>query len=266
MKKNDPLAVDMDVPLESIVPDPENRAIDEASDRFLGLLDSVKVRGVLVRVHVQRQADGTFMLRDGERRWRAAGHAALPTLPCRVWPEGAGREVITAALAMEETKEAHGCLDVARTIRRLRNEHAMSNEQIAAETGTPLPRVKLYSGLFGASDELLQFFDKEQITLLLATEFMRYEKHCGEPAAKRLMKQHLKAPVSVREVAALRTNAPSRKDAAADTAGSADKSPRAGWENRFTAAWQKDPAGARLQLEQTLSALGYRIVPLEAGV
>src|SRR5688572_9706012 len=72
-------SVRMEVAVGDLLPDAENRNIDESDEDFLTLTDSVRVMGVLVALQAQRRPDGKFQIFDGERRWRAARRAGLAT-------------------------------------------------------------------------------------------------------------------------------------------------------------------------------------------
>src|SRR5262249_20146216 len=77
-------------------------------------------------------------------------------------------------------------------------------DQLAARIGLPLDRVKSYFALLAASDPLLTFFDKQDIPLKVAVEFMRFEKATSEARARRLVARYLDSAMSVKEIAARR--------------------------------------------------------------
>jgi ParB family chromosome partitioning protein len=132
------------LPLDAILPDPRNRKIVEDED-FQGLLDSIRVLGVLSPPHVVDQGSGRYLLIDGERRWRAARRAGLSEIPCDVWPVGAEpRALSLAGLVLNEQRKAPGCIHVARRLRDMKHELALTHEALAAQTGLPLDRVKSY--------------------------------------------------------------------------------------------------------------------------
>src|SRR3954464_15410975 len=73
-----------DVPVELIVPNPNQprRRFDEAT--LAGLAESVRRRGVLQPVLLRPLSGGTYELVAGERRWRAAKLADLELIPAIV--------------------------------------------------------------------------------------------------------------------------------------------------------------------------------------
>jgi ParB family chromosome partitioning protein len=82
----------LQLPLDFLVPDPDQprTAVDQAE--IAPLVDSVKARGVLQPLLVSRHPDAQareatpYMIIAGERRWRAARAAGLATVPVVVHP------------------------------------------------------------------------------------------------------------------------------------------------------------------------------------
>src|SRR5687767_7758519 len=73
------------LPLGIIEPDPQNRRVLD-DDEFQGLVDSIRVLGLLQPIQVRLRGDDRYQLVDGERRWRAAYQAGLEEIPCDLWP------------------------------------------------------------------------------------------------------------------------------------------------------------------------------------
>lgn len=251
----------VEIPLVELVPNDANRKIVEDDD-FAELVDSLRVFGVLEPLKIRLRADGRYDLLDGHRRHAAAQRAHLAVLPCDIWPADlASAEAIARALVLNHHRKQPGCLDTARQLRRLKNEFAITQDQLAARTCLSLDRVRLYLSLFGASDHLLSFFEDTSLPLLLAVEFMRFEKATNEAAARRLAKRHLEAPLTTREVARLRKREDSRSsDLESEPAGTKTASRPAGFRGRIEAAFRRDASGALQELEAALGALGYRLV------
>lgn len=247
------------LPIDAIARDDANRVVALDDEEFLALLDSIRVLGILQPLLVQREEEGRYRLVEGERRWQAARLADLAEVPCLVWPaQLAPRDLVAAGVAANEHRVAHGCLQVARRLRQLKNEFAETQERIADRTGLPLPRVKLYLGLFGASDALLAFFAEEGIPLRLAIELVRFEKATSEARARALVQRHKKQPLHIAEVARLR--AQRTPDAADATPPATAPGRRAGFAARVEAAFRRDEAQARTELEAVLTKLGFALV------
>ena len=75
-----------ELPVELVEPNPRQprRRFDESA--LAGLADSLRARGIIQPVLVRPRANGTYELIAGERRWRAAQLAGLPTIPALVRP------------------------------------------------------------------------------------------------------------------------------------------------------------------------------------
>ncbi len=250
----------IDAPIGDLVADGENRTIDESDEEFQTLLDSVRVMGVLVALQVQRRQDGKFQLWDGERRWRAAQRAGLASVPCDVWPESTHpRDLVLAGVVINEQRQPHSGLAIARRLRAVKNQFAETHEQVAARTGLPIARVKAYLNLFNASDRLLEFFDDADVPLKTAVELVRYEKAHGETATRRLLEQHREQPLTCREIETLRKRHEARsKDK--DPAPLTEQPSARSFATRIEAAFRRDAATAWRELEEVAAKLGFRVV------
>jgi ParB family chromosome partitioning protein len=260
----------MDIPIDAVIPDDHNRAIDETDEDFRELVESIRVLGVLQRVHVYARADGRYQLIDGERRWRAATEAGRATIPCEVWPEDSSpRDARLAGVIMNEQRKAHGSLHVARRLRQIKNEFGETQEELASRTGLALARVKSYLALFGASDVLLDFFEARDLPLRVACEFMRYEKAAGEASARRLAKEYLEAPMTVRDLERLRKRheaGSSKKDPAEDAKPKKPARRRVAFGDRVEAAFRVDRESAMRELEEVAAKLGLQVTVVGGGV
>ena len=251
-----------EIPVSDLVPDVENRAIDEDDEEFVTLADSVRIMGVLVALQAQRRPDGKFQICDGERRWRAAQRAGLAAVPCDVWPEHAHpRDLVLAGVVINEQRQAHSCLAVARRLRTVKNQFAESHEQVAGRTGLPVPRVKAYLNLFNASDRLLAFFEEANLPLKTAVELVRFEKVLGEVATRRLLERHEDEPLTSRAIEILRKRLEARrKDEDAPEKTRPAKQRAGSLTARVEAAFRRDPQAARAELEAVAARFGLRLV------
>jgi ParB family chromosome partitioning protein len=250
------------LPIASITPDPNNRPIDEDDDDFIALVDSIRVLGVLDPVQVRMESD-RFLLVDGERRWRAARKAGLVELPCYVWAASVtSRETLIAGVVLNEQRQPHSCIHVARRLRELKITNGLTGEQVAAATGLSLDRVKTYLCLFNGSEFLLEFFAKHDVSLTIAAELIRYEKATNEARARALALRHLEVPLS-REELVRRRKQDSESSQKKDPAGSAKTIRTSSLGRSLERAWSRDPRAARMELETVLSTMGFRLVPLD---
>lgn len=252
----------MDLGITAIVPDDKNRHIEEDDD-FLSLLDSIRVLGVLKAVDVQDLGEGIYRLVDGERRWQAAQKAGLTSIPADVWPTSTPEATVrAAAITMNEERKPFGCLHVARALRDLKRSLGDASHDVVARTmGMPLDRVKQYCALLGASDVLFDFFDRSDVPLRIALEFVRYEKATNEAAARRLVARHKQTPLTVAEIVALRRRqeATRRGDGDRKDAAAAPARRRAVIAGRLAKAIARDTEGVLAEVRSVLEPLGYSI-------
>ena len=252
----------MDLALGAIVPDDQNRHIEE-DEAFLSLLDSIRVLGILKAVDVQDLGDGVYRLVDGERRWQAAQKAGLASIPADVWPANTPATTIRiAAITMNEERKAFGCLDVARGLRDVKRSLGdASHDVVARAMGVPVDRVKQYFALLGASDVLFDFFERNDVPLRIALEFVRYEKATNEAAARRLVTKHKQTPLTVPELIALRRRQEgARRDSTERTeAKPAPARKRAAIAGRLARALARDAEAAIAEIRSVLEPLGYSI-------
>lgn len=123
------------IPVEKITSDPEQprkEFDDEALDR---LSDSLKARGQLQPIRVRwDEGQGMYVVLVGERRWRAARRAGLPTLACIV-QEGAlaPDERLMVQLVENALREDLKPVEQARAYRALMDARGWSGRQLAEE-------------------------------------------------------------------------------------------------------------------------------------
>jgi len=76
----------VEIPVASVQPDPDNLRKIFDQDELQALADNMKEHGQLDPIQVFERTPGTYDLWDGERRWRAAQLAGVPTLRAIVVP------------------------------------------------------------------------------------------------------------------------------------------------------------------------------------
>ncbi len=256
------------VPRDRLVPDPKNRVIVQ-DEELQGLADSLKILGVLEPIKVrEREGEDLFDIKDGERRWTAAGLAGLAEVPCLVFDKSlSDADVIAAGIALNVHRVAHGAVHIARRLRDLKNQHGDTQEELARRTGIALPRAKLYLALLEASDHLLAFFAADDVPLVVAVEFMRYEKATSEAASRKLLERHQATPLSRRDLIELRKRATEKEPDTSKPTTSAPgraSTPRSFGED-LERAFQRDRVAALAELTAVLMRLGLQVVPAKSA-
>jgi ParB family chromosome partitioning protein len=84
-----------------------------------------------------RRVEGTYRIIAGERRWRAARKAGLAKVPVvvREAVKGGDKELLELALVENIQRENLNPIDEAIAYQRLLDEHALTQEEIAAAVG-----------------------------------------------------------------------------------------------------------------------------------
>jgi ParB family transcriptional regulator, chromosome partitioning protein len=124
------------VGLESIQPNPEQPRRHFDKTALEELASSIREHGILTPLVVRPVGPGRYLLIAGERRWRAAGLAALQEVPVVVRHD-AEDESVQLALALVENlqREDLDPIECAWGYRRLIDDHGFTQEQVARKVG-----------------------------------------------------------------------------------------------------------------------------------
>ncbi|AMV41003.1 ParB/RepB/Spo0J family partition protein [Planctomyces sp. SH-PL62] len=133
----------VEVPVDKIVPDPDQPREEFEPDALQRLAESLRTRGQLqpIRVRWDEAAD-RYVVICGERRWRAAGIAGLATLTCVV-SEGPIDEGELRALQLIENclREDLKPIEQAKAFKALMERNGWSGNQAAKALGVAQPTV-----------------------------------------------------------------------------------------------------------------------------
>lgn len=123
-----------EVPVESIAPNPHQPRNYFDEEALASLTASVAELGVLQPVLVREVAEDRFELIAGERRWRAAKRAGLPSIPVVV---RAVDEVLSLEQALVENlhREDLNPLEEAAAYQQLMEDFDLTQEQVAQKVG-----------------------------------------------------------------------------------------------------------------------------------
>jgi ParB family transcriptional regulator, chromosome partitioning protein len=124
----------LDVPIASIRPNPHQPRVAFDEESLAALTASVRELGVLQPILVRSLDDGTYELIAGERRWRAAKRAGLPTIPavCRNVDELASME---QALVENLHREDLNPLEEAAAFQQLIEDFGLTHEKLSSRVG-----------------------------------------------------------------------------------------------------------------------------------
>jgi ParB family chromosome partitioning protein len=151
------------IPVDTIHPNPRQprKRLEPATTS--GLADSIRAQGVVQPVVVRPRSDGTWELIAGERRWRAAREAKLPTVPA-VIRETDDRDSLLLALVENVARENLSAAEEARAYAVLLDEFALSLGEVAEKVGRSKPSVSNRVRLLDLPEDVLAMLERGELT------------------------------------------------------------------------------------------------------
>ncbi|MDF1628474.1 MAG: ParB/RepB/Spo0J family partition protein [Alcanivoracaceae bacterium] len=149
---------------------------DMSPEALEELAESIKAQGVMQPIVVRPISDTRFEIIAGERRWRAAQMAGLPTIPA-VIREVTDEAAIAMALIENIQREDLNPMEEAFALARLKDEFELTHQQVADAVGKSRAMVTNLLRLISLEEEvkkLLEHGDLEmghaRALLALATD------------------------------------------------------------------------------------------------
>jgi ParB/RepB/Spo0J family partition protein len=128
----------MNIPLDKILPNPEQPRKSFDAVELEGLAQSIRENGVIQPVVVEESDNGYYILHDGERRLRAARIADLAEIPAVINPPSNGsgpRDRLVRALVANLQRADLNPIEQAHAFAVMRDDYRMSVSGIARATG-----------------------------------------------------------------------------------------------------------------------------------
>ncbi|HZO62977.1 MAG TPA: ParB/RepB/Spo0J family partition protein [Gaiellaceae bacterium] len=182
------------LPVETIHPNPRQPRKRHDSEAAHGLADSVRSQGVIQPVVVRHRAAGGFELIAGERRWRAARQAGLPTVPAIV-RDADERDSLLLALVENVAREDLSPVDEARACALLIDEFGLSLGEVSERVGRSKPAVSNRMRLLELSDDVLAMVERGELSEGHARAVLAVPDQDGR---RRLAREIVKTGMSVR--------------------------------------------------------------------
>jgi len=120
--------------IDLISPNPEQPRTNFEPEKLRELADSIREHGIIQPLVVSRDEDGSYRLIAGERRLQAARLAGLETVPVVV-REAADHELLELALIENIQRADLNPVEEAMAYRRLVEEYALTQEEVARRVG-----------------------------------------------------------------------------------------------------------------------------------
>lgn len=151
------------LPVESIHPNPRQPRKRFEPEAAAGLAASVRHQGVLQPIVVRRREQGGFELVAGERRWRAARAAGIPTLPALVREVG-DSDSLLLGLVENIAREQLSPVEEARAYASLVDEFELPLAEVAERVGRSKPAVSNRLRLLELPEEVLWMLARGDLT------------------------------------------------------------------------------------------------------
>lgn len=184
-----------DLPIGAVYPNPlqPRRLFDE--ETLEGLVDSVRELGVLQPVLVRSTDDG-YELIAGERRWRAAKRAGLPTIPAIVRTVDDVHS-LEQALVENLHRQDLNALEEAAAYQQLIDDFGLTQEEVAKRVGKSRSAVANHLRLFQLSPAVQKLVGEGLLSAGHAKALLAHpDRAYQEGLAKRVVTESL----SVRDV------------------------------------------------------------------
>jgi ParB family chromosome partitioning protein len=151
------------LPVETIHPNPRQPRRRFEPEAAAGLAGSIRLQGVLQPIVVRRRTEGGFELIAGERRWRAARAAGVPTLPAIV-KDVDDRDSLLLGLVENVAREQLSPVEEARAYASLVDEFELSLGEVSERVGRSKPAVSNRLRLLELPEEVLWMLARGDLT------------------------------------------------------------------------------------------------------
>ena len=153
----------LQIGVSAIHPNPYQPRQHFHPERLKELAESIKVHGIVQPIVVRKQGD-RYLLIAGERRWRAASLAGIPTVPAIV-REVPDDQVLELTLIENIQREELNPVEVAEALSRLATDANLTHEQIAERTGKDRVSVTNYLRLLKLPQEIQKGVAAGELTM-----------------------------------------------------------------------------------------------------
>ena len=151
------------VPLEQIHSNPRQPRKRFDHEATAGLAESIRAQGVVQPVVLRPRPEGGYELVAGERRWRAAREAGVPTLPA-VIREADDRDTLLLGLVENVAREDLSPVEEARGYALLLDEFELSLGDVADRVGRSKPAVSNKMRLLELPEDVLAMVERGELS------------------------------------------------------------------------------------------------------
>ena len=151
------------LPVEAVHPNPRQPRRRFEPEATSGLAASIRHQGVLQPVVVRPRGEGGYELIAGERRWRAAREAGVPTIPAVV-RNADDRDTLLLGLVENVARENLSPVEEARAYASLIDEFELSLGEVAERVGRSKPSVSNRVRLLELPEDVLWMLARGDLT------------------------------------------------------------------------------------------------------
>ncbi|MDB2644545.1 ParB/RepB/Spo0J family partition protein [Luminiphilus sp.] len=152
----------MEVPIEQLQRGTYQPRRSFSQEALQSLAESIRAQGILQPIVARALASGGFEILSGERRWRAAQLAELPTVPV-VIKDVSDEAAIAIGLIENIQREDLNPVEEALGLKRLQEEFGLNQEQVASAVGRSRPAVANLMRLLQLESEVLGLLERQEI-------------------------------------------------------------------------------------------------------
>ena len=190
------------VELSRIRPNPYQPREEMDGASLEDLKRSIVEKGVLQPLILRQQGDG-YELIAGERRYRAAKEAQLETVPAIVMDIVEPEEMLELSLIENIQREDLNPIDEAKAYKRLMEEYALTQEQVAQKVGKERSTIANFLRLLQLPSSVQEKLKTGQISMGHARTLLALEKESDQES---LCEKIVNRGLSVRRVEELVRN------------------------------------------------------------
>ena len=182
------------LPVETIHANPRQPRKRFDGEATSALAESIRAQGLVQPVVVRPREAGGFELIAGERRWRAAREAGVPTVPALV-READDRDSLVLSLVENVAREQLSAVEEARAFALLIDEFGLSLGDLSERVGKAKPTVSNRLRLLELPDDVLSLVERGDLTEGHARAVLAVPDQDGR---RRLARQIVRRAMSVR--------------------------------------------------------------------
>jgi ParB family transcriptional regulator, chromosome partitioning protein len=215
------------IPTDRIQPDPDQPREDFDAESLDRLAASLRTRGQLQPIRVRwDEGRGAYVIVSGERRWRAAVQAGLPSLTCMVHdaPLNAA-ELLAVQLVENALREDLKPVEQAKAYRKLMELHGWSGNQLAKELSIDQSGVSRAMSLLDLPEPVQARIDAGELGVRVAADISRLEDPAEQlalaerAASGELTREQVQATVKARKLGKAKAEPPAKVEFKFDDGG-----------------------------------------------